>query len=268
MLDNAEDISAEEPIVEEAPPEAIEPEEVVISFEGDPAPEETEPETPLIKQLRQKIKEEAKRAREATARLAELDAAKEPDALEEKPTIESCGFDDAAYEKKLEAWFSTKAERDAQAKAKADAEKASQAEWNNRISTYEEQKTALKKPDFTDAEDAVKSSLTVQQQAIIVRNIENPAAFVYALGLSPAKIEELKVMRDLDKFTAAVVRLEGKLTMTPRKPPPPETRLPGSSAGQTSSVKLESLKKEAQRTGDYGAYFAAKRQAEGLGAKV
>lgn len=248
-------------------PEVIEAEEVSIGFEGDEAPE-VEAETPLIKQLRAKIKEEAKAARDAKAKIAEYEAAKPAPPLEEKPTIASCNYDDAAYEEKLAAWYEGKAARDASNKAQADAETARQSEWVGRIKTYDEQKAVLKVPDFAEAEDAVRSALSREQQAIIVRNIDQPAAFVYALGKNADKVAELAAMKDLDRFTAAIVRLEGKVKVETRKAPPPESRLPGSAASMTTSANLAKLQEKARATGDYTAYRAAKRQAEAAGQKA
>jgi len=272
MLDeNPEDV---EPIVDEiveveAPADVVEAEaeEVIIGFDGETVEAEDEP-TPLIKQLRAEIKAKAKRARELEAKVAEYEATKAPAPLAEKPTIESCGFDDGAYEKALETWFEGKAQRDAEAKKAADAETARQAEWTAKYTGYEEQKAALKVRDFDEAEDAVRNVLSREQQAIIVRNIEKPASFVYALGKSPAKVAELAAMKDLDKFTAAVVRLEGKVTVTERKAPPPETRLPGSSVGMGAAKNLEAMKAKAQQSGDYTAYFAEKRKIEAAGQKA
>lgn len=277
MLDGTEEVAIEAEIeaTEEAEAEApaqteeAAPEEVVIGFEGDEAPE-LEPETPLIKQLRAKLKDEAKRVREATARLAEYEAAKPKPPAEEKPTIASCGYDDSVYEQKLAAWYDGKAERDAAEKQKAKAEEDRQAEWNTQYQGYEEQKTTLKVPDFSEAEDVVRSALSREQQAIIVRNIAKPAAFVYALGKNEAKVKELAGMKDLDKFTAAVVRLEGKVTVTERKAPPPETKLPGTSASAGGSIgsRLEAAEKRAELTGDRTEILRIRREMQSAGQKV
>lgn len=272
MLDGEDTIAAvedDEVVTPEVVPEVVVEDEsdLVIGFDGD-EPQEPEPETPLIKQLRAKIKEEAKAARDAKARIAEYEAAKPPLPLEEKPTIASCGYDDAAYEAKLDAWYAGKAHRDAADKAQADAETARQSEWTGRIKTYDEQKAILKVPDFADAEDTVRGALSREQQAIIVRNIDQPAAFVYALGKNADKVAELAAMKDLDKFTAAVVRLEGKVKVEQRKAPPPESRLPGSAASMTGRVNLEKLQTAAQKSGDYGAYFAEKRRLDAAGQKA
>lgn len=266
MLDGEDTIAAVED--NQSPEVVVEDEaELVIGFDGD-EPQEVEAETPLIKQLRAKIKEEAKAARDAKAKVAEYEAAKPPPPLEEKPTIASCNYDDAAFEEKLAAWYEGKAARDAAAKAQADAETARQSEWTGRIKTYDEQKAVLKVPDFAEAEDTVRGALSREQQAIIVRNIDQPAAFVYALGKNADKVAELAAMKDLDKFTAAIVRLEGKVKVETRKAPPPESRLPGSAASMTTSANLAKLQEKARVTGDYTEYRAAKRQAEAAGQKA
>jgi len=202
--------------------------------------------------------------------VAEYEASKAPTPIADKPTIESCGFDDGVYEKALETWFEGKAARDAEAKRIADAETARQNEWKEKYTGYETQKSTLKVPDFDDAEDIVRQSLSREQQAIIVRNIDKAASFVYALGKSPAKVAELAALKDLDKFTAAIVRLEGKVTVTERKAPPPETRLPGSAAGvsSASASKLEAAEKRAELTGDRTEVLRIRQELQRAGRKA
>jgi hypothetical protein len=266
------------PEVEAPAVEAPEAEEVIIGFEGEAPAEDVEPETPLIKQLRAKIKEEAKAAREAKARLAEIEGAKPAPQAEPKPTIESCGYDDAVYEAKLESWYEGKAARDAQAKAQVDAEAARQAKFQARRADYDEQKKTLAGAGIEEAEEIVRHALGgdsagLARQSMILMHLKNPAHFVKALSASPERLKKLAEMpfanlEDATTFTAEIIRMEGNVTVEKRKPVGPESRLPGSAAGVGASVNLAKLQEKARATGDYTEYRAAKRQAEAAGAKV
>ncbi len=247
--------------------------EIEIAFADDPAPEE-EPadkpeETPLIRQLRQQLQEEAKAKKALAQQLAEKElAAQLPPPVEKpkRPTIADCDYDDAKldaaltkYEADLADWVEKKGEREAAAKEKADALIAAHTDWTQRLGNYNSQKAQLPVTDFPKAEEAAKAALSLQQQSIIVRNIEKSAEFIYALGKNEAKLKELSAIKDADRFTAAVVRLEGKVKIERKGPPPPESKLPPARGGIMSNVSLDRLKKEAEQTGNYDRYFAAKR---------
>jgi len=287
MLDDTEATEIEAvdlPEVEEAP--AVEADddvgdEVVICFEGEASDDDSidaHGMKALVKKLRATAAEEAKKARKAEARLAEIEVSKPAPQAEPKPTIESCGYDDAAYEAKLGAWYEGKAARDAQAKAQADAEAERNAKFQARRADYDEQKKTLAGAGIEEAEDIVRHALGgdsagLARQSMILMHLKNPAHFVKALSASPERLKKLASMpfanlEDATTFTAEIIRMEGSVTVEKRKAVGPESRLPGSSAGIGSLANLSKMKEAAQKSGDYGAYFAAKRQAEAAGAKV
>lgn len=257
MLDENPEV-IEEPIDEVVTPEPEVPEEIVIGFEGDePAPVEVE--TPRMKDLRKKLADAQKEARLASQRLAEIDAQRvEPEAV--KPTLESMGYDEAAFETALDKWHEGKAKRDAVAKAKADAELAEKTSWQESMTTYQTRKKALPVPDFDEAEGNVMGVFTPAQQAVILKCAPEPEKLVYALGKNPEKAKTLGDIKDPVKFIWALSKLEGQMKME-KRPPPVESRLPGSTAGSfAGDATLARLEAEAEKTGNRTAVIAYKRK--------
>lgn len=227
--------------------------EDVIEFAEDgaaPAPESNS----TIREMRQKL-------REAQREAAELRKQVKPQVLEigEKPTLESCGYDEEAYDREVEEWKARKAQAQ-QAQQEAEAQREAHAkQWAERVETYKANKSSLKVSDYDAAEDEVFSALSEQHQSLIMLS-EKPAVLVYALAKNPARLEELSKL-DLARAAMMIGKLETKLTVTTRSKPQPDTPLRGGASLGGGDKQLEKLKAEAQRTGNYDKYFAAKRAA-------
>lgn len=225
--------------------------EVVIGFAEEgaaPAPESTS----TIREMRQKL-------REAQREAAELRKQVKPQVIEvgEKPTLESCGYDEEAYDRERDAWEARKAKAE-QAQQEAEAQREAQAkQWAERVETYKANKQSLKVSDYDAAEDEVFSALSEQHQSLIMLT-EKPAVLVYALAKNPARLEELSKL-DLARAAMLIGKLETKLTVTTSSKPQPDTPLRGGASLGGADKQLEKLKAEAQRTGNYDKYFAAKR---------
>jgi hypothetical protein len=241
-------------------------EELVITLGEEPTQEDTEvQQAPAwVKELRKQSREQQKRIRELEAEKATREAAAAPGAIKvgEKPTLAGCDYDEERFEKELTAWHETKRQADDQAAAQRKQVEDAQAAHQARLNSYNTAKTALKVPDFEDAEAAVLETLDQTQQGIILHGAEKPEQMIYALGKNPAKLKELAAIKDPVKYAFAVARLENKLTVTPRKvTPAPERKVGGSAGGATSMDNtLARLEAEAERTGDRSKVIAYKRQ--------
>lgn len=231
--------------------------EVVITIEGVSPPQEEEeakgaPE--WVKNLRKEHRELQRQKRELEQKLAETASANAPGAVKvgEKPTLEACDFDTDLFETELTAWHERKRQADAQAAQQRKETEAAQAAWAARVNDYQAAKTALKVPDFVDAEEVVLGTLNQTQQGIIITGADDPAKLMYAIGKSPAKAKELAAIKDPVKYAFAVAKLETQLKVTPRKAAPaPERQVRGSTGGGTGmDNQLDKLRAEADRTGD------------------
>lgn len=248
--------------------EAGESDEVVITIGDEPAPaandEETQQAPQWVKDLRREHREVLRQKRELEKKLAEKEATSAPAAVQvgEKPTLESCEYDENRYETALTSWHERKRQADDQAAKQRKEQEDAQAAWQERLTSYQTAKGALKVPDFEDAEAVVLAALNQTQHGIIVHGANDPAALTYAIGKNPAKLKELAAIKDPVKYAFAVARLETQMKVTHRKAAPaPERKVGGSAAGATSMDNtLERLRAEADRTGDRSKVTAYLRQ--------
>lgn len=238
--------------------------EVEISFDGEAAPASRGENSGLVKQLRAQL-------REKSERLAAIERGQQqPQKVEvgEKPTLEACDYDEAKFETELDAWKERKAQADRAQEEAGKQSEAVQARFAEKLQTFATGKTALGVRDFEAAEEMVVNGLSQVQQAIVIKAAENSAAVIYALGKHPAKLATLAAIDDPIEFTAAIVKLEGKLTVTKRTRTPPEPDRPerGSAPlGRTTDKELERLEKEAAKSGDRTHVVAYRRKLKAQG---
>lgn len=229
-----------------------------IDPDGKPAPS-------WLKDLRKANQEKARENRRLKEQIEQLKRTATPAApvtLGEKPTLESCDYDATKLATELDAWYARKSEVDAQQAEVEKKVKAEAEQWQTTLAAYGNAAKTLKVPDFADAEDTVKDTLSVTQQGIIVHGADNPALVVYALGKNPKKAAELAAIADPVKFAFEVAKLEAKLKVkTTRTAPAPETRVRSTVPGASSvDNQLEKLREEAAKTGDMSKVLQYKRR--------
>jgi len=258
---------------QEAVIEADDPEdELAITIEGEePAIDpDAEIEAELGDRGKRALQAARKAAKDAAAELraikAERDAARlapvdEP--APERPTIEGCGYNTEIYDAKLRDFFAAEAKADEKKQARLAEVKAADEDYQTRLGGYVAGKASLRAADMDTAESVVRSKLTVEQQNVLIRNSDNPAQVVLALGRSKKALDDLASVKDIDRFAYSLAKLEGKITVTQKAPPPPESKLRGGGPSVNVAPKLEKLKEQAQRSGDYTAYYVALRAAKG-----
>lgn len=253
----AVETEAEEPEAkaeEESAPEVAEPEseEVTIAIEGEAEAPEVVEAPGWVKELRRQNREKDKRLREYEEKLKAYEQPKQ-EVLGPKPTLEACEYDADVFEQKLTEWHEKKrAIAEAEAAKQTEHQKALSA-YQDRLQAYETRKKAVKLPNYEDAEDTVRATLSPIQQSIIVKHAGAPENVVYVLGNNPARIEQLKAIQDPIEFALAIKDLESKLTVTkkPQKPAPESIVKPGQAPVSGADTKLEALRKQAEATGDY-----------------
>ena len=235
--------------------------EVTITIGDEPAPVDEEARAPdWVRELRKSHRELQRKNRELEQRLQGTPAA--TPALGKKPSLDDFDYDAEKYESALESWYDVKRKHDA---AAAEADKVKErvaAEWQAKLDTYAQHKAALKVTGYGDAEARVEEALNGDQQAVLIKALDNPATVVYALGRDAARLKDLAAITDPIMFAAAISKLEGKLKVTTRSaPPPPEKKVTGSAPiSGTVDSNLDRLRDEAAKTGDYTKVLAYKRQ--------
>jgi len=248
---------------EPEPSSSQQDEEEVDEIEVSLGEESDETESGLITDLRQRHRKLKQKYRKTQY---ELDQLKTPqteivDEPGPKPTLEACDYDSDEYDKKISTWFDKKHRAEAaqkEAAARAEKEKSeSQRIYRN----YEERKNSLKVKDFSESEDAVTDALSITQQNIILCAAKKPELIVYALGKSPAKMEELSKLNDI-QFAMELARLEDNLKVGKRKPKTkPEKTVNGTGTlSGTTDRTLERLRQEAAKTGDMSKVMQYRRK--------
>jgi hypothetical protein len=217
-----------------------------VTFE-DEADADQPDDNSVVRTMRQQLRDKDKRIRELekTSAPAKID-------IGDKPTMESCGFDEDEFESQLDAWKERKSAADRQEQSQVEQDREINEAWQQDLSTFEQKKGALAFEDRDDAIDTVAASLDLVQQAVIVKAANNAALFYYALSKSPGKLEELRKIKDPVKMAAAVARMEGAVKVVKgRKAPDPDRPLRGSAQMPGGADKLrDKLEAEADRTGD------------------
>jgi hypothetical protein len=261
--ENGEFDDDEELLLEtEAPEDELaEDDESVITL-GEEA-EEVEEETPVIKQLRQKIREQSRRLREVeqTATTAKPKAGIGPEPTMEDEDVD---WDQDKFKTKLANWIKSKADNErAEADAKAAAEKQNAA-WNAQLATYEQNKAKLMVTGKEEAEEEALAKLSQIQQSIIVKHPNN-AAIMIALGKYPKKLDAVSAIADPVDFTYAIGDIGRELKVTARrKAPEPDAAIRGDAplSGGTATAtekKRNAILDKMTQGGDVSKYRAQLR---------
>ena len=249
--------------------------ELDIAFDGDtPTPneddefEDTENQTEVFRNLRTKHKETSKELKKLRKEVELLKSNPTPVAQQEeaiilpnKPKLEQFDYDEESFDKAMEEYYDKKTQIEAKKKEQEQSKIQEEQKWQSKLTTYIEESKKLNVPDYSEREEIVKEKLTQVQQGILLDVIKNPAQFVYALGKS-SKLNDLSNISNPILFAAELARLETQIKVnnkTQRTPPPPEKIVRGTSGGMTDT-KLELLRKEAEKTGDFSKVFAYKKQ--------
>ncbi len=245
---------------------AAEPEEVVVSI-GDAEPvEEDQRQAPeWVRELRKSNREKDRRIRELEQRVQASQPAQQAPALGPRPTLAGCDFDEDRFAAELEAWHGLKTEVEATQRRAQEQQQAQHQAWVSKLEKHQQAKAAIKVGDYEDAEAVVDELFSVAQQGVMIAGAENSALLKYAIGKNPKKAKELAAIADPIQFAFALAKVESQLKVAPRKAAPvPERTVRGSAPGTLhSKQQLEALRQKAQTTGDFTAYLAAKRKAEG-----
>jgi hypothetical protein len=275
--------------IEEAEEHEVEQDETEIITIGEPTEEliedmlgdnDDDDNQPLIKKIRNDFREKSKRNNEILAALraekrelkAQLQSIQAPIQHEgtqsvhtEKPTLEGCDYDIDLFEASLINWNEIERKKHAQQIEQQRQQEQQQAEWNARLNGYNQAKATLKVHDFDEAEEAVISNLSVNQQSIILKYAEememSPEKIVYAVGKDSPRLNELKNIHDPIKFALKLQKIAREIRVTKRSNIKPETRVESSGVVLSGSdAKLEKLLDKAMESGNYTEYVRYKEQ--------
>lgn len=269
---NAPDLEDQELAEAELPEEQAEPAEgeageaaeedgpLVVSFgedEPEAEPELDGPAPEWVKELRRLTREQARRIKELEqATQAPADAP----VIGPKPTLEGCDYDAEEFERQLDDWKEKRRTVEQAEQAKRDAERHAEEDFQRRLTAYNEAKTKLPVEDFDEAEALLIETFDATQQGLLVKLAKQPALFAYGLGKNPTKAKALAAIKDPVDFIAAATRMEMEMKQVKRSAPAPEKMLSSNGVAGATAVdnRLEKLREEAARTGDFSKVRAYK----------
>lgn len=233
--------------------------------EGEVSEDEVAKAPAWVQELRKRDRDAQREKREMQRRIKELEAASAPvnDApkLGVKPTLESCDYDESAFETALETWYQDKAKVEAAQRQAEEQTRATQQAWEAKVASYQEAKKALPVDDFEEAEAFIQDTFDATQQGLLIKVAKDAPTLVYALGKNPKKAAELAQIKDYADFVAEAVRLEMsvKATRKPATSPERAVSVPTGTGVASTDNHLDRLRDEAAKTGDYSKVIAYKK---------
>lgn len=259
--ENPDEKSQEEPEQKEKKAESEQPEEQPEDYSlqiGDEEislnPEEDDhidgqPAPQWVKELRKGFKETQKENRELRRQLEQIQSkpaeAQQPqsDVIPPKPTLESCEYDEAAFEQAMTDWHEKKGRAEQVKQQQQRQQQELQQRLTERLTKHQERAAKLPVKDYREMEDIVRQEIPVIQQEILIHAADEGSELVaYALG----KNQQLRqrVAAETDPIRAAFllgqISQQVKLAPKPKKAikPEPEVRGGGADAKQDDFNKL------------------------------
>ncbi len=211
-------------------------------IDGQPAPQ-------WVKELRKGFKETQKENRELRRQLEQIQSkpaeAQQPqsDVIPTKPTLESCEYDEAAFEQAMTDWHEKKGRAEQVKQQQQRQQQELQQRLTERLTKHQERAAKLPVKDYREMEDIVRQEIPVIQQEILIHAADEGSELVaYALG----KNQQLRqrVAAETDPIRAAFllgqISQQVKLAPKPKKAikPEPEVRGGGADAKQDDFNKL------------------------------
>ncbi|MEU0861353.1 hypothetical protein ABZ352_39275, partial [Streptomyces griseofuscus] len=249
--ENPEDKSQEEPEQKEKKAESEQPEEQPEDYSlqiGDEEislnPEEDDhidgqPAPQWVKELRKGFKETQKENRELRRQLEQIQSkpaeAQQPqsDVIPPKPTLESCEYDEAAFEQAMTDWHEKKGRAEQVKQQQQRQQQELQQRLTERLTKHQERAAKLPVKDYREMEDIVRQEIPVIQQEILIHAADEGSELVaYALG----KNQQLRqrVAAETDPIRAAFllgqISQQVKLAPKPKKAIKPEPEVRGGGA--------------------------------------
>lgn len=248
-----EQAEAEQPIEEVEQPEQaeqadevdevllIEDDEVSPTSDAEPDSEEDLPEDApnWAKKLRQQYKEVVRENKQLKQQSQPQAAFVADEFTEPEPTEEDVDYDIPLLKKKYAEWLSRKnAHAEQQKAAKTEAE-ALQAQYREKLNTYNERKQTVAKKfaDYDKAEKTVIDTVPVQVQNAILMYSDAPELLVLVAGRKPEIRERLT--RLANDPVALGVEI-GKLSKSVKSAPKPKAQVAATPQVKAGSVKPKS----------------------------
>ncbi len=251
QADTEQEVTTESEQAEEQPDEyslRIGDEEIPLTEEdddhvdGQPAPQ-------WVKDLRKNNREKDKELRELRRQLEEIQSkpseVQQPqsDALPPKPTLESCDYDEAAFEQAVTDWHEKKSRAEQQKQQHERQQQEYQQRFQQRVEAHKQRAAKLPVKDYQEMESIVLSELKPIQQEIIIHAADEGSELIaYALGKNPQLRQRVAAETDPIRAAFLLGQISKQVSLAPKPKkaikPEPEVRGGGADAKQDDFNKL------------------------------
>lgn len=205
--------------------------------DGQPAPQ-------WVKDLRKNNREKDKELRELRRQLeqvqsrpAEQQPQQQTDAIPPKPTLESCEYDEAAFEQAMTDWHEKKSRAEQQKQQQERQQQENIQKFQQRLQKHQERATKLPVKDYRETEEIVRRELPVIQQEILIHAADEGSELIaYALGKNPQLRQRVAAETDPIRAAFLLGQISKQVSLAPKPKkaikPEPEVRGGGADAKQ------------------------------------
>lgn len=205
--------------------------------DGQPAPQ-------WVKDLRKNNREKDKEVRELRRQLeqiqskpAEQQQPQQSDVVPPKPTLESCDYDEQAFDAALTDWHEKKGRAEQGKQQQERQQQESLQRFNQRLEKHNERATKLPVKDYRETEEIVRNELPIAQQQILIHAADEGSELIaYALGKNPQLRQRVAAETDPIRAAFLLGQISKQVSLAPKvkkaTKPEPEVRGGGADAKQ------------------------------------
>ena len=211
--------------------------------DGQPAPQ-------WVKDLRKNNREKDKELRELRRQLeqvqsrpAEQQPQQQTDVIPPKPTLESCEYDEAAFEQAMTDWHEKKSRAEQQMQQKERQQQEYQQRFQQRVEAHKQRAAKLPVKDYQEMEEIVRAEVPDLHKEILIHCADEGSELI-AYGLGKSQQLRQRVAAETDPIRAAFLlgQISKQVSLAPKPKkaikPEPEVRGGGADAKQDDFNKL------------------------------
>lgn len=204
--------------------------------DGQPAPQ-------WVKDLRKNNREKDKELRELRRQLEEIQSkpaeVQQPqsDAIPPKPTLESCDYDEVAFEQAVTDWHEKKSRAEQSKQQQQRQQQEYQQRFQQRVEAHQKRASTLPVKDYQQMEEIVRAEVPDLHKEILIHCADEGSELI-AYGLGKSQQLRQRVAAETDPLRAAFLlgQISKQVSLAPKLKkaikPEPEVRGGGADAKQ------------------------------------
>ncbi|HHQ6625100.1 TPA: phage capsid protein [Serratia fonticola] len=211
-------------------------------IDGQPAPQ-------WVRELRKGFKETQKENRELRRQLEQVQSkpaeVQQPqvEAVPPKPTLESCEYDEEAFEKAVTDWHEKKSRAEQAKQQQQRQQQECQQRFQQRVDAHKQRAAKLPVKDYQEMEEIVRAEVPDLHKEILIHCADEGSELI-AYGLGKSQQLRQRVAAETDPIRAAFLlgQISKQVSLAPKPKkatkPEPEVRGGGADAKQDDFNKL------------------------------